>query len=339
MSVRHIVVFRLGSLGDAVVSLPCWHQIRERFPDARRTLLTNMSISAKAAGVPAVLGGGGFIDDFVEYPIGVRSVGSLWMLASQLRALRADTLVYMAEPRGLASVYRDWAFFRLCGFQTIVGLPWRDDDRNNRIDPATGLEELESLRLARQMAGLGPIDLSRPGAWDLCLSDAEMAVGTQATAVFGETPFIAINMGGKDKEKDWGQANWERLIAELGAAIPGAGLLAVGAPSDSARALALRPHWPGPLVDACGVLSVRECAAALEHARIFIGHDSGPMHLAASRGVPCIGLFGDFNRPAKWHPYGSAHRILHRMDGLAQISTTEVLEAATSLWHRAAIAA
>ena len=139
-----------------------------------------------------------------------------------------------------------------------------------------------------------------------------MAVGTQATAVFGETPFIAINMGGKDKEKDWGQANWERLIAELGAAIPGAGLLAVGAPSDSARALALRPHWPGPLVDACGVLSVRECAAALEHARIFIGHDSGPMHLAASRGVPCIGLFGDFNRPAKWHPYGSAHRILHR---------------------------
>lgn len=336
MSVRHVVVFRLGSLGDAVVSLPCWHRIRERFPDARRTLLTNMSVSAKAAGVPAVLGGGDFIDDFVEYPVGVRSAGALWSLARELRGLRADMLIYMAEPRGPASVYRDWAFFRLCGFDRIVGLPWRDDDRNNRVDPATGLEELECLRLARQMAGLGAIDLSRPGAWDLRLSGAEMAAGAQATAPFGEAPVVAVNMGGKDREKDWGQANWERLIAGLGAAIPGAGLLTVGAPSDAARALSLRSHWPGPMVDACGLLSVRECAAALGRARLFIGHDSGPMHLAASRNVPCVGLFGDFNRPAKWHPYGSSHRILHRMDGLAQISVAEALDAATSLWHRTA---
>lgn len=339
MSVRHIVIFRLGSLGDAIVSLPCWHRIRARFPDARRTLLTNRSISDKAAGVPAVLGGAGFIDDVVEYPIGIRSVGPLWRLARQLRGLRTDMLIYMAEPRCLASVYRDWAFFRLCGFKHIVGLPWRADDRGNRIEPGTGLEEQECLRLARQMAALGPFDLSLPEAWDLRLSAAEMAAGAEATAAFGATPFVAINMGGKDRIKDWGQENWERLVARLGAALPGTGLLTVGAASDSARAAALRSHWPGPMVDVCGALTVRECAAALARARIFVGHDSGPMHLAASQGVACVGLFGDFNRPAKWHPYGSQHRILHRMEGLSSISVAEVLEAATFLWQRARAAA
>lgn len=334
MNVEHIVIFRLGSLGDTVVSLPCWHRLMAQYPDARRTLLTNMSVSAKAAGVPAVLDGAGFIDDIVAYPIGLRSIPSLFRLFVRLRRLGAKTLIYLAEPRGgTVAVYRDLLFFRLCGFRKVVGLPLRREVRENLIDPHTGREEQECLRLTRQMDALGPFELDDRKSWDLRLSAAEMAEGGQMTAGFEAAPFIAVNMGGKDAEKDWGEANWEDLIRALGAKLPHIGLLTVGAPSDAGRAERLLAAWPGPTANACGRLSVRACAAALAKARLFIGHDSGPLHLAAAQDVPCVGLYGDFNRPNKWHPYGIRHRIIHEMAGLSQLSVEHVLATAMSAWE------
>ena len=65
----------------------------------------------------------------------------------------------------------------------------------------------------------------------------------------------------------------------------------------------------------------------MRNAVAFLGHDSGPLHLAAAVGVPCIGLFGSFNQPIRWHPRGHQHRIIHRMSGLDSITVAEVMEA------------
>ncbi len=130
-------------------------------------------------------------------------------------------------------------------------------------------------------------------------------------------------------EKDWGEANWSTLLRGLAARADGRGLVFVGAREDSERAEQLRAVWnSGPVVDLCGRLSPRESAAALLHADLFIGHDSGPMHLADAVGVPCIGLLGSYNRPKMWHPCGAQTRIIHRMAGLNAIIPEEVLAAA-----------
>jgi ADP-heptose:LPS heptosyltransferase len=114
----------------------------------------------------------------------------------------------------------------------------------------------------------------------------------------------------------------------LSAEHPDTGLLVIGAAEDSDRARELGGVWAaGPVVDACGKLSPRESAAAMRNAVAFIGHDSGPLHLAAATGVRCVGLFGDFNQPNRWHPRGPHHRIIHRMSGLHTITVAEVLAA------------
>jgi ADP-heptose:LPS heptosyltransferase len=81
------------------------------------------------------------------------------------------------------------------------------------------------------------------------------------------------------------------------------------------------------VVDACGRLNPRESAAAMRQAVAFIGHDSGPLHLAAATGVSCVGLFGNLNQPQRWHPRGPQHRIIHRMNGLDTISVADVMAA------------
>jgi ADP-heptose:LPS heptosyltransferase len=122
-------------------------------------------------------------------------------------------------------------------------------------------------------------------------------------------------------------SNWRSLLKGLGAEYPDAGLLIIGAAEDAERAQHICAAWGGPVVDACGKLSPRESAAAMRHALAFIGHDSGPLHLAAAAGVRCVGLFGDFNQPMRWHPRGRHHRIIHRMSGLHTISVADVLDA------------
>ena len=321
-----VVIYRLGSLGDTIVALPCFNAVARAYPGRRRLVLTNFPISAKAAPLLAVLGEKGqIVDDVVAYPVGTRSVGALWALRKTLRALGSDTLVYMMPNRGAAAAWRDWVFFKLAGFKTIAAFPHSADLRENRIDPVTGEEEPEAERLVRCFAEFGPVDLMNPASWDMHLSADELAVGTAAVAPLAGRPFIAVNMGGKAAEKDWGLANWQSLFAQLQDDYGDYGLLVVGAEVDSERAQTFLAGWSGPTVDACGKLSPRESAAALAKAALFIGHDSGPLHLAAASGAPCIGLFGNFNRPKKWHPIGRSITVIHNMAGMAAIGVPEVL--------------
>ncbi|WOJ89105.1 glycosyltransferase family 9 protein [Methylocapsa polymorpha] len=325
--VERILIYRLGSLGDTVVALPCLHKVAEVFPDAERYVLTNLPVSSKAAPLESILANSGLINGVVLYPVRLRSIARLWDLALRLRALEVSTLVYLMDFRGVLTVYRDLIFFRLCGVKHIIGAPnlWTLI-KQDRLD-ADGNVEQECARLAATVAELGPVDLDRRASWDLLLTDAERRVAGDAVAPFGSRPFIAINMGGKVAQNHWGNENWRGLFVELAQTHGSYGLLVIGGADDASCVGEVTENWPSPVVNACGRLSPRESAAALERACLFIGHDSGPMHLAAASEVVCVALFSGNNPPRKWHPYGPRHRVIQRMDGIALIRVEEVAAA------------
>ena len=323
-----VVIYRLGSLGDTIVALPCFHAITQAHPGAERIVLTNFPVSAKAAPLEGILGGSGLMDRALAYPVGTRSLKALWALRAELKALGADTLYYLTPARGLAAAWRDWLFFKLCGFKHIVGAPLTRDLQANRVVNAQGDLEQECVRLARCLQAIGPIELNDRRNWDLGLSASESDQANRCLQGMGASRFMAINMGGKVAINDWGMDHWLPLLKQLTQARPDLGLLVVGGPEDHERGQQVAAIWQGPLVNACGSLKPRESAAALKAATLFIGHDSGPMHLAAAMGVRCIGLFGNNNPPAKWHPFGPANMALHDMRGVRSISVSQVAQAA-----------
>ncbi len=316
-SVERVLIYRLGSLGDTVVALPCFHQIARAFPNAERRLLTNVPVHSKAPAAYTVLEGSGLIAEngYMRYPLGTRNVAELRTLRSQIRQWNPQVLVYLTVRRSWQQVARDVAFFRLCGIPKIIGAPFSEDARSNRIDTASGLYEPEAARLARNLGALGEIHLDDPANWNLHLTPAEHARAQQELLPLDGRPFLACSLGTKVQAKDWGIDNWRTVLRALAQQYPDLGMVLIGAQEERAASDLAAVAWQGRCVNLCGSLTPRESAAVLAQARLLLGHDSGPMHLAAAVQTRCVAVFAARNRPAIWFPYGEGHKILyHRTD-------------------------
>lgn len=323
----NLLIFRIGSIGDTVVALPCFHAIARAYPDHRRILLTNALASARASSVETVLEGTGLIHEAIYFPIGEGKLKYSVALASRLRQLHTDALIYLTpRPTGLP-VYRDLMFFRAAGIRRILGAPLRASERAARLDALTGQLEFEAERLARVLGRCFPVNLSASG-WDLCLSAGEHAKAVDKLAGLpAHLPILALAPGAKVAAKDWGESNWAALIRLLNARIPSISLVFVGAPDERPATERLARLWKGAHVNACGELTPRESAALLARSNILVCHDSGPMHLAASQGTVCVALFGNLNQPRQWFPYGIGHRVVYETRGIQHIEPHTVFDA------------
>ena len=310
--VRRVLIHRPGSLGDTVVALPCLHLIRRTFPDTELRVLTNAPVADSAPPLFSVLDGSGLIDGHLEYSISLRDGRRLWRLVRDIRRWQPDIVVHLCRRERMIQVLRDGAFYRACGVRNIVGLPVSRDLLLSRPLPG-GLLEREAARLARNLAPLGAVDLDDPASWDLRLNDADCVLPRRLIADFGPGPFIVLAIGTKQPTNDWGVANWRTLAVRLCAIYPHR-LVFIGAAGDRALSETIAAALADRSVNLCGMLKVRESAALIEQAALFVGHDSGPMHLAASVGTPLVAVFSRLNRPGIWFPGGKSTRVLYPYD-------------------------
>ena len=335
-STRRVLVYRLGSLGDMLVALPALHLVARAFPEAERRMLTNVPVNAKAPAAAAILEGSGLVQGYMRYTVGTRSVRELLGVWWEIARFRPEVLVYLAAARGVKAAQRDEAFFRLCGVRRIIGVPLTEGMQRNYYGAATGGKdhamgeghlEPEAARLVRCIGQLGaagdiadPGRLCDPASWDLHLSaeehaSAARAIGAQALGVES----IAVSVGTKVQAKDWGRENWRELLGRMAEEFPGRALLLLGAAEESDASEFAAEGWRanggGVVVNLCGTLTPRESAAAIARARLFVGHDSGPMHLAAAVGTRVVAIFAARNIPRQWFPFGKQHRVVyHRVE-------------------------
>lgn len=322
ISKQRILVYRLGSLGDTVVSLPVFNKVREVYPDADITLLTNRPIVSKAPALESVLGSEYYYDRVLNYPSGTRDPRVLYAVWKEIRALKIDIVINLATTRLLKNiqytrlaVWRDILFFRTAGISKLIGFPSQREDLDLVIDPATGDFEWETNRLVRRLSPLGPIDLNNDYYWDMHFTAAEHALANDAlkNLVPGK-PILAASVGTKRQSNDWEQHNWLALFERLKVNFPDWQLVMVGAPDEAERSDRCISLWGGG-VNACGQTSPRVSGAILKQARLFIGHDSGPLHLAAGVGTPCVAIYSARNFPRQWFPRGDDNKIIyHKTD-------------------------
>ena len=310
---KRVVVYRFGSLGDTLVVLPAFHLVRKAFPEAHITLLTNIPVHAKAAPMEAVLGGGNFYDDVLRYPVSMRNFDGLVRLRKALKEGAYDCLVYLASPKGgVMTSIRDYLFFRSCGIPNVLGVPFSRSALRSLPIPGTNLYTSRTSRAMEALAALGEIDVKDPRAWDLRLRREEIA---EAESLLGQhgisTRFLAVSAGTKMTAKDWEEHNWTELMQRLAEEFPDLPLVLLGVTEEWERSERLMKMWKGPAANLCGLTSPRVGAAVLQSAVVMVCHDSGPMHLAATMGVPCVAIFSARAKPGEWFPRGDDHVIIY----------------------------
>ena len=139
--------------------------------------------------------------------------------------------------------------------------------------------------------------------------------------------------------KVWPAARFVALFRQLRLSLPDAIPVVFAGPGEAERTMAAAVLEALPdAIDLCGRLSLPEAAACLQRCALFVGNDSGLMHLAAAAGTPTLGLFGP-SRADEYAPTGrcAAHVEAPGEAGSAAIAGLQVepvLQAALSLLLR-----
>ncbi|BAS27028.1 glycosyl transferase family protein [Limnochorda pilosa] len=147
----------------------------------------------------------------------------------------------------------------------------------------------------------------------LYLEPAERAEAVRLLARRGVAgrPLVAIHPGGHFfRGKRWSTRGFAEVADGLVDRY-GAGVVLVGGEDDVELAGEIMRQARRPMVDLTGSLGLRQTAAVLQACQLFIGNDSGPMHMAEAVGTPVVALFGPTD-PANFRPLGEMHRVVRR---------------------------
>lgn len=313
MHLDRILAIKLADMGDVLNITPALRALRQSFPRARLDALVNPHTAM-------ILQDSGLVDEIILFPKtrfeGVAALmPTAWpQLTRHLKSLRArnyDTVVNFHHLTTRFGRAKQRTLVRAIGASTVVGLDngyggWLTHPVEDR---GFGVirEVAYWLALAREL-GATTTDLSL----HLPLNDAEQARADDLLAAAGLTnqPFMVIHpgSGGYSLARRWDAVNFAGLAAALHRRHNLPAVLVGTAEDDAAAVLAA---GSSPLVDFSGRTSFRELSGVLRRARIFVGADSGVMHLAAAARTSVVAIFGPTNHRAwaPWTPYSPSRVV------------------------------
>ena len=309
---RSILVFRVGLLGDTLVALPAIDAIRKRFPGRRLVLLTSPPANRAWVCAWEVLGPTGWFADVVYYEPSLRSprnVARLAATAAALRRERFESAFVLAPPRTRRQALRDRLFFR-----AVLGIPLCFSAPPLDVSQLRGTtSEREGVRLLR-VVDPAACDAS-VDAFRLRIPSHERETAVRTLLDAGVRPgarLVALAPGSRMPAKHWPEERFRSVGAAILARFPDVTLVAIGGAEEQSLCARLCAAWGPRAHNLAGRLSVFGSATVLARCIAYVGNDSGPMHLAAMVGTPCIAVFSAREARGRWHPFGSQHILLRK---------------------------
>jgi heptosyltransferase-1 len=317
-----VLLVRLRLIGDVVFTTPAVTAIREAFPDAHLTYLVEPSAAAVVANHPGI-----DVVTVVPHVRGWRRLGTDLALARQLRRARFDLVVdFHGGPR---ASFLTWATGapRRVGY-AVKGRSWMYTEvvaRAADLRPRHSVENQWDLlaRLGRPLPA-GPDRARHRVRMDE--SPAAAAVVARRLADAGVGPgerLIVIHVSAGNPFRRWPAGHFVELAVRLAANDPDRRIILTSGPSEAEAARAIveraRERLAAGSRDRIRTgddYSLVELRSLVARAAVYVGGDSGPLHVAATSDVPIVGLYGPTLpvRSAPWRPDGIPTRAIERLD-------------------------
>ena len=336
---RAVALVKLSSLGDVIHALPVAEALAAAFPRTRLAWLVERREAALLRDHPA-------LDEVIDVDTRawrsartpgqvVEVVRGIIALRRRLRAAEFDVAL------DLQGLVKSGAVARVTGAPLRIGFAAGCSRErlsalftNRRVTPPSEARHVvdQYLSLLAPLGvtvapGRARFRLATRAAAESRIDDFFVGVGLKP-----RHRLVVLNPGAGRSNKRWPVTRF-RALAERLCHEAGAQVLVLWGPSehDAARAIVeIAPPRPAlaPSTD------LDELTAVARRASVMVAADTGPLHLAAAVGTPCVGLYGPTSG-ARNGPYGAGHRVLAAPDGrMASIEVATVLEAVLEVLAR-----
>ena len=295
MPPARLLIVLLGAIGDVVCAMPLAQRLRAAWPSTQIAWAVEPPAAPLLDAHPAV-------DQVIVFERG-RGAGALLEFLRAVRGFRPD--VTLDCQRHFKSGLTSW----YSGAPRRLGFHWRNSREGNRLFNNAAIAPVREFtpKLTHFLRFADALHIApAPISFGLASGDAEREAVRPLVEQAGSRMAV-LYVGASWASKQWLPRSTALLCRRLRAR--GLAVVLVGAPADVPFAQRVLAAGTGEVIDAVGRLSLREVVAALEHATVAIGPDSGPMHIAAAVGVPVVALFGATN-PARSGPWGWHHFVV-----------------------------
>lgn len=286
-----ILIFRTGSLGDSICSIPTIMSVRDQYPQARIDILTNCGAS-HLVGLKQLLPSDAF-HDLIDYS----GYGKKELL-TLLRTRKYDMVIQLPQvDAGFIPLLRDLLVFR-----TVASSGWgwvKSQSPLFRKTQARFLTYINETERLLQLAAMNGVATGtyRPFLKSSEKENLEAEKFLEAAGVDPNKPMIAIVTGSKRPQNRWPIPYFKTVVDHFNTHYQ---LLFIGAASEQSLVESLL-SLPNTF-NACGKLSPMGSAALIRRCALTISNDTGPMHLSYAVGTPTIALFSSRDLPGKWYP-------------------------------------
>jgi heptosyltransferase-1 len=299
---RSILLLRFRRLGDIVLTTPAVSLLKRRFPEASTVYLVEEPYRRLVEGNPD-------IDRVIIVPV-KQNRRDFFRLIREIRKARYDVLLdFHGGPRA------SWITL-LGGAQLKIGhtiktkgfLYHKTAPRRGAGAPIHSVEThaglIRALGVDFNKEDIPPLVLPAARPEEIARIDALAAqiIPGEAERQPVPLPLAVLHIGAGNAFRDWGEENAADLAARL-LEIPGMAVAAIGGENDRPRESRIAGRLNSPrFFPLCGRLNFIEIRELISRASLFLGPDSGPMHLAASTGTPIVAYFGP-TLPALFGPW------------------------------------
>ncbi|CAI1094619.1 putative lipopolysaccharide heptosyltransferase III [Serratia proteamaculans] len=307
-TVQRILVIKLRHFGDVLLMTPLLSTLRANYPNALIDVLVYDGTEAMLAGNQ---------DVYLAYTVDrnlkhqrlkaqYRGEQALW---NSLRTGHYDLVINLSD---------QWRAALYCRFlKPTFSLGFRYPKRNNRLWQACHSLLVDVADTSKHTV-LNNLDILVPLALPTIITTVTQTWRQRDVDEIDRlsrrhhlTDFVLIQPTARWAFKTWTVEGFSAVINHLTA--QGRTVVITGgrSPDEAAMISAIMAGCLSPqrVVNLAGRLDLPELAVLIDRARLFIGVDSVPMHMAAALKTPSVVLFGPSNR-AQWAPWQAPHTLL-----------------------------
>ncbi|MBE6421328.1 MAG: lipopolysaccharide heptosyltransferase II [Elusimicrobiaceae bacterium] len=297
--VRKIAIFQTSFIGDSVLTTPLVKKTAKLFPDSKIVVITRPQTDEIFRPMKEVS------EVILNDKKGWNKLAGIWKTAQAIKKAGVD--IILVPHRSFRSALIAW----LSGVPVRIGFTssegwflytktvpfsWMIHDAERNLSLLQGIvkEKFTAEKLNMRYTPSAEENVAR------LMKDFNLE---------GKT-LVGIHAGSAWPTKCWPMDYFVKLISRLQTEMGVKVVLVGGGKKDADLGEKICQLSEGHAANLCGKTSLSDLMALMEHFKLFITNDSGPMHIATAFDVPTLAIFGPTTRELGFFPYGEGHRVL-----------------------------